>query len=79
MAKKMIDEGLLELVQGGALGFNPDDQGTYTMECQFSGESYGNVPLGIAIEIAKYGAMIPNTPEGEKQIIDWAKGKNYIH
>lgn len=68
----------LENVNGGAIGFNPEPNGTYTMICQFSGKSFTGVPLAFAIEIAKFGADIPNTAEGEQQIINWASSKGYI-
>ena len=50
MAKQMIDEGLLDLVQGGSLGFDPESGGTYTMRCQYSGESFSGVSLGNVID-----------------------------
>lgn len=78
MAKQMIDPELLDLVSGGAFGLDPDSNGTYTMVGEYTGQRFTGVTLANAIEIAKYGASVPNTAEGEKQIIDWAKGKNYI-
>lgn len=69
---------MLDNVSGGALGFNPDENGTYTMICEYSGNVYYGVSLAQVIEIAKFGANIPNTPEGEQQIIAWAHEKKYI-
>lgn len=69
---------LLDKVAGGAIGYNPEPGGTYTMICQFSGSTFKGVTLGQIIEIAKFGATIPNTPEGEQEIIAWAKTKKYI-
>ena len=78
MGRTEIAPELLEIVTGGALGFDPDAAGTYTMRCEFSGEDYMGVSLANVMEIAKFGASIPNTPEGEQQIIAWAKARNYI-
>ena len=78
MARTEIAPELLETVAGGALGFDPDGAGTYTMHCEFSGESYPGVTLAGVMELAQFGASIPNTPEGEQQIIAWAKARNYI-
>ena len=74
-----IDPELLEKINGGALGYDPDDHGTYTMKCEFSGDKYYNVALTDIIKIAQYAAVIPNTAEGEKQITNWAKEQGYIH
>ena len=74
-----IDPELLEKINGGALGYDPDDHGTFTMHCQFSGETYNDVTLTQIIQIAQFSATIPNTAEGEKQITDWAKQQGYIH
>lgn len=73
-----IDEDLLGQVSGGAIGFNPDGNGTYTMKCQFSGLSFSGITLAQAIEVAKFAAAIPNTAEGEQQIIQWARDSHII-
>ena len=78
MARTEIAPELLETVAGGALGFDPDAAGTYTMHCEFSGQTFTGVALGNIMQIAQFGASIPNTPEGEQQIIAWAKARNYI-
>ena len=68
----------LENVNGGSIGFNPDGNGTYTMKCQFTGKVYYNVSLSQAMEVAKYAAGVPNTLEGENQIINWAHAQGII-
>lgn len=73
-----IDAELLDLVNGGNIGFNPNDNGTYTMQCQYSGQTYQNVSLSQAMEIAKYAAAVPNTAEGEQQIVNWAHQNGII-
>lgn len=79
MSKKIeLNDEILDKINGGAIGFNPDGQGTYTMKCQFSGETFGGVTLQQIIQIAQFCATIPNTAEGEQQIIDWARGKGII-
>lgn len=78
MGRTEIAPELLEAVAGGALGFDPDGAGTFTMRCEYSGEDYPGVSLANLMEIAQFGASIPNTPEGEQQIIAWAKARNYI-
>ncbi len=78
MSRTEIAPELLEIVAGGALGFDPDGAGTYTMRCEFSGESYPGITLARVMELAQFGASIPNTPEGEQQIIAWAKSKGFI-
>lgn len=78
MGRTEIAPESLEIVTGGALGFDPDASGTYTMRCEFSGECYPGITLANVMETAKFGASIPNTPEGEQQIIAWAKARNYI-
>ena len=78
MSRREIAPELLEIVAGGALGFDPDGSGTYTMRCEFSGESYPGISLAGVMELAQFGASIPNTPEGEQQIIAWAKSKGFI-
>ena len=79
MSKMPINEELLDMVNGGSLGFDPEPSGTFTMRCEYSGASYEGVALGDAIQIARYGASIPNTPEGEQQIVQWARDNNIIH
>ncbi len=69
---------LLDYVNGGALGFNPEAGGTYTMIGQFTGKKFTGVTLANAMEIAKYSATIPNTLEGEEQIIAYALQNHYI-
>ena len=78
MGRREIAPELLETVAGGALGFDPDASGTFTMHCEFSGQTFTGVALGNIMQIAQFGASIPNTPEGELQIIAWAKARNYI-
>jgi len=78
MSRREIAPELLDAVAGGALGFDPDGAGTYTMRCEFSGEAYQGVSLASVMELAQFGASIPNTPEGEQQIIAWARAQNYI-
>lgn len=73
-----LDIDQLDQVNGGAIGFNPDGTGKYTMKCQFSGKSFPSITLEQIIQIAKFAAGIPNTPEGEEQILAWAHGKGYI-
>jgi hypothetical protein len=77
--RMQLDEEILDLINGGALGFDPEPTGTYTMRCQYSGATFEGVALSQVIEIAKYCATIPNTPEGEQNIIGWAQEKGYIH
>ena len=81
MANKRMELSpeMLELVSGGAIGFNPDDNGTYTMICEFSGKRYSGVKLDQIMQIAKFGSNIPNTPEGEEKIVNWARGQGFIH
>ena len=79
MPKMNIDDNLLDFVTGGSIGYNPDGNGTYTMNCQYSGNSYQGVTLTQVMQIAQYSARIPNTPEGEQQIIQWATENNIIH
>lgn len=78
MSRTEIAPELLEFVAGGAIGFDPDAAGTYTMRCQFSGDIYPGVCLANVMAMAQFGASVPNTPEGEQQIIAWAKARNYI-
>lgn len=68
----------LDNVNGGSIGFNPDSNGTYTMKCQFTGNVYYNIPLSQVIEVGKFAATVPNTLEGEQQIINWAHGAGII-
>jgi len=74
-----IDLDMLENVAGGAIGFNPDNNGTYTMKCQFTGLTFSGVRLDQIMQIAQYAASIPNTLEGEQQIIDWAREQKIIN
>lgn len=73
-----LNPEILENVAGGALGFDPDANGNYTMRCQFTGAVFPNVTLANVMEIAKFAATIPNTLEGEQQIINWASENHYI-
>ena len=70
---------MLENVAGGAIGFNPEPAGTYTMRCQFTGAVFPGVTLANVMEIAKFAATIPNTLEGEQQIIKYASDNHYIN
>ena len=74
-----LDDNIMENVNGGSIGFNPDKQGTYTMKCKYTGETYYGVPLGQAIEIAKYAATQTESLEGEQAIINWARDAGIIH
>ncbi len=74
-----IDPELLDIVNGGAFGFDPDGSGTYTMHCQHSGQVFYGVQLGDVIEMAKHGAYLEDTPENELQTIEWARQMGYIH
>ena len=78
MGRIEIAPELLEIVAGGAIGFDPETDGTYTMRCEFSGDVYPGVSLASVVALAQFGASIDNTPEGEQQIIAWAKAQNYI-
>lgn len=73
-----IDAALLDQVVGGSLGFDPDSNGTYTMICGFSGQKFYGVSLGNCMEICKHGAYVPNTAEGEQEIVAWAQANGYI-
>lgn len=73
-----IDPELLDIVNGGSFGFSPDDHGTYSMYCQYSGQMFYNVKLSDIIEIGKYGAYLQDTPEDEQKIIAWAMQQGYI-
>lgn len=73
-----IDMNSLEKVAGGSLGYDPDDHGTYTMHCQYSGKTFYNISLSEVMEICKYSANIPDTPEGEKDILRWASKRGII-
>jgi len=79
--KKMVQlsDDMLDNISGGAIGFNPDGQGTYTMKCEFTGQTFYGVQLSDIIEIGKFAAAIPNTLEGENQIIAYARSQGYIH
>ena len=59
-------------------GYDPDGHGTYTMRCQYSGQSYYNISLSQVMEICKYSANIPDTPEGEVRILNWARDRGII-
>ena len=78
MSRTEIAPELLDAVAGGALGFDPDGAGTFTMRCEFSGESFPGLTLAGVMELAQFGASIPNTPEGEQEIIAWARSRGFI-
>lgn len=79
MSKRVeLAPDILDKVSGGAIGFNPDDDGTYTMICEFSGDKYYGVRLDQIMDIAKFASNIPNTPEGEEKIVNWAKDQGII-
>ena len=67
-----LDENILDKVAGGAFGFDPDGNGTYTMFCQFSGNVYYGITLNQIIEMAKVGATVENNAEGEATVLAWA-------
>lgn len=73
-----IDAELLDMINGGAIGFNPDSNGNFTMKCQYSGATYQNVNLSQVMEIAKFAATVPNTAEGEQQIVNYAHERGII-
>ena len=73
-----LSEDLLDQVNGGAIGFNAESNGTYTMVCQYSGNSYKGITLAQVMQIAQYAATIPDTAEGEKKILDWAESQGII-
>jgi hypothetical protein len=73
-----LDPEMLDLVAGGSIGFNPDGSGTYTMYCEYSGAAFYGVELSQIIQIAQYGANIPDGPDGEQQIIGWAQSMGFI-
>ena len=78
--KKMtkLSDDMLDVVSGGAFGFDPDGNGTYTMHCEFTGQTFYGVSLANVMEIAKQCAYSTNDLEGENQIISWARGQGYI-
>jgi hypothetical protein len=78
MSRTEIAPELLDYIAGGAIGFDPEPSGTYTMRCEFSGEVYPGISLSGVMMLAQFGASVPNTPEGEQQIIAWAKSQNFI-
>ena len=78
MSRKEIAPELLDSIAGGAVGFDPEAGGTYTMICEFSGATYPGLTLAGVMQLAQYGAMIPNTAEGEQQIIGWARSMGLI-
>ena len=73
-----LDDKVVEKVNGGSIGFNPDDYGTYTMLCEFTRNTYYGVKLADIIEIGKFAASQPNTLEGEIEIINFAMAQGYI-
>ena len=78
MGRIEIGPELLDIVAGGAIGFDPEAGGTYTMRCEFSGDVYPGVSIAGVMALAQFGASVDNTPEGEQQIIAWAKAQNFI-
>ena len=48
------------------------------MICEFSGDKYYGIRLDQIMEIAKFGSNIPNTPEGEQEIVEWAQNQGII-
>ena len=74
-----LDPELLDVVSGGAFGYDPDGNGTYTMNCQYSGQVFYGVQLNSIIEIAKYGAYFEDNAEDEQKIVAWALQQGYIH
>jgi len=79
--KKMmaLSDDALDNVSGGAIGFDPDGQGTFTMKCEFTGQKFYGVKMEDIMKIAEFGAVIPNNIDGENQIIAWALSQGYIH
>ena len=74
-----LNDDMLDQVSGGSFGFDPDSMGTYTMRCQYTGQTFYGVKLQDIIEMGKYGATIDDNLDGEIQIIAWAKAQGYIH
>ncbi len=66
--KELTDEAV-DQVTGGALGFNPDNNGTYTMTCRYEGAPINNVNASAAAafdaSVAPAGAATAPTPEDE--------------
>ena len=73
-----VNDDLLEQISGGAIGFNPEGNNFFTMECEFSGNVYSHISLSDCMRISQYSAFIPNTPEGEQQILTWAHEEGII-
>ena len=73
-----INQELLEQINGGAIGFDPEGNDMFTMRCEFSGNVYPHVSLSDLMRIAQFAAAIPNTAEGEQQIINWAHDQGII-
>ena len=73
-----LSDDILENVNGGSIVFNPQDDGNYYMKCKITGQSFNNVSLGDIMKVIKYASSVPNTAEGEQQIIDWARSENII-
>ena len=74
-----IDLEELENVNGGTLTFNPDGNGGYKMTGCFSGSTFSGVSLSQVMQVIKYSAKVPNTEEGEQQIIQWAQDQGIIN
>ena len=73
-----INEELLAQINGGSLGFDPEGNNVFTMKCEFSGNVYSHIDISDVMLICQYAATIPNTAEGEQQIINWAHDRGII-
>jgi len=73
-----LDPEMLDNVNGGSIGFNPDANGNYTMKCQYTGKTYHNITLSQVMEVAKFAATVPDNLEGEQKILNWAHQRGII-
>lgn len=73
-----LNDDSLEQVCGGNIVFNPQGDGMYVMNGKHTGQTFNNVQLGDIMKVIKYAASVPNTEEGERQIIKWAQDNNII-
>ena len=79
MSKRVeLNESILENVTGGSIVFNPQGDGNYYMECEYSGDTYYDIALGDIMKVIKYAAKVPNTPEGEQDILNFCRNEGII-
>ena len=76
--RREIDTELLDSINGGTLYFNPEASGTYSMTCEFCGDVYSGISLTDVIRLGQFMATIPNTAEGEQEILAWARDAGII-